>query len=947
MKINFRKFVGSFVIVLMVGSSFISGGSVQAQREERKSPEPEYVAGQLIVKFKDTREPSTDFRKKYAIDSAKKLTKQSLYVLTTKQDLKKLIPLVSQNPSVEYAEPNYILHVQGFPNDPKFPQQWSLNNTGISGADIDAPEAWDATHDSDVAVGIIDTGIDYTHPDLVENIWKNPGEIVGNGIDDDDNGYVDDVYGWDFVNEDNNPYDDHGHGTHVAGIIGASGNNGIGITGIAWNVKVAALKFLNFNGTGTTEDAIEAIQYANVTGFKITNNSWGGSVFSQSLYDAIYGTHVQGNLFIAAAGNQGANMDLTPAYPGAYDLPNIISVASTDSNDGKASNSNYGQTSVDLGAPGVGIYSTVPIPGCVLCDPTGYKVLNGTSMAAPHVSGFAALLWSRDSGASNLEIKNFILSTTDPINSLEGKTVTGGRLNIYNIFDAADVTAPASVQDFSVQGTTKNLATLKFTAVGDDVTQGQAKTYDIRYSATPLNDENFDSATKITNEPKPAISGTPETIIVSGLNPDTLYYFSIRVADNVRNVSGLSNVSVRTQPVSVLFKDDMEGEITWINTGNSYPLLWHKSYRRSSSPSRAWYYGKDSDGTYDTGYANYGVITSPIIDLRGIVGSELRFKHFLSTENVPSYDIARVQIMNADGSNLTTLLTKNTTSAAWMQELLDISSYDGKEVKIKFYFDTVDSVNNRFEGWYVDDVEVSGTESNKKPIADAGTDVTAQAYQNILFDGSLSSDPDGSIVSYVWDFGDGTTVIGSKVNHAFTSPGTYTATLTVTDNGGRTATDSVIATISSVSPIVVFSDGFEVSEWNGLWSEDIQNDWSRTSTRRSSGTYSAQVKGDTSGAQLSSVPIDLQGRARATITFSWFNDNSLDTGEYIAFDVSTDGGTSWAEKAILRGNVDNENLWIKKSIDVINISQLRLRYRGRMNQSNESAYLDEVRVTAW
>jgi hypothetical protein len=272
---------------------------------------------------------------------------------------------------------------------------------------------------------VIDTGIDYLHPDLAENMWTNPGEIAGNGIDDDGNGFVDDVYGWDFANDDNDPTDGHYHGTHCAGTVAGVGDNGIGVAGVMWHAQLVALKFLSDGGSGTTTDAIDAVNYANAMGIHITSNSWGGGGYSQGLYDVI----AEGGLFIAAAGNSGVDNDLSPHYPSSYACDNIIAVAATDHSDLLASFSCYGLTSVDLGAPGVDVYS---------CSPgNSYQYLSGTSMATPHVSGAAGLVWSYNPMLTALEIKDLLLQSVDPVSSLNGRVVTGGRLNVAAALDGA------------------------------------------------------------------------------------------------------------------------------------------------------------------------------------------------------------------------------------------------------------------------------------------------------------------------------------------------------------------------------------------------------------------------------------------------------------------------------------------------------------------------------
>ena len=333
-----------------------------------------------------------------------------------KQDVLDAIKKIRNNPKVEYAEPDYKIKIDStVPNDPDFSRLYGMNKIG-------APQAWDTfTGNSSVVVGVIDTGIDYNHQDLKDNIWKNPSEIPGNGRDDDGNGYIDDVYGWDFVNNDNDPMDDNYHGTHCAGTIAGVGNNGIGVAGVTWKAKLAALKFLDNTGSGDTSNAIKAINYANKMGFSITSNSWGSSSYSQALHDVISA----GGLFVAAAGNSGSNNDTAPYYPSSYDCNNIISVAATDSNDNLADFSCYGKNSVDIAAPGVNIWS---------CKPgNNYQYLSGTSMATPHVAGAAALLKEYNSSLSTTDLKNAILNCVDKLTTISNKVSSNGRLNVSSI----------------------------------------------------------------------------------------------------------------------------------------------------------------------------------------------------------------------------------------------------------------------------------------------------------------------------------------------------------------------------------------------------------------------------------------------------------------------------------------------------------------------------------
>ena len=351
--------------------------------------------------------------------------------------------------TVAYAEPDFVVHATLAPNDPSFGLLHGLHNTGQTGgtadADIDAPEAWDiATGSRSIRVGVIDTGIDYTHPDLAANIWTNPGEIPGNFIDDDGNGYVDDVHGWDFVNNDSDPMDDNGHGTHCAGTIGAVGGNALGVVGVNWKVSLVPLKFLSAPGSGFTSDAVEAVSYATAMGFELTSNSWGGGNYTQALSEAIAAGGTAGHLFIAGAGNNGTNTEFNPHYPASYDLDNIVSVAATDNADQLAVFSNYGAT-VDLAAPGLNIYSTV-LNG-------GYQSMSGTSMATPHVAGTAALVLSHASGPlSAAQLKDLLLSSVDPLPSLASVTVSGGRLNARSALLALDKLLVSGPAGFSPTG---------------------------------------------------------------------------------------------------------------------------------------------------------------------------------------------------------------------------------------------------------------------------------------------------------------------------------------------------------------------------------------------------------------------------------------------------------------------------------------------------------------
>jgi subtilisin family serine protease/subtilisin-like proprotein convertase family protein len=349
------------------------------------------------------------------------------------------------------VQPNFVYQAADlFPDDTSFDQLFGLHNTGQSSgmldADIDAPDAWElTTGSSDIVVAVIDTGIDHTHPDLTDNMWNNPGEIPDNGIDDDGNGFVDDFFGFDFANDDPDPLDGNGHGTHVAGTIGAQGDNAKGVVGVNWDVQLMALKFLGDNGYGTTANAIDAIEYATMmkTQFGInivaSNNSWGGGGADSALRRAIEDAGDASILFVAAAGNggndgRGDDTDAQGHFPSAFDLDNIIAVAATDRSDQRATFSNFGATTVDLAAPGVSILSTLP--------GNNFGQLSGTSMATPHVAGAAALVKALRPEASAMEIKSAILSSAERIPAMAGVSVSGGRLNVFGALQAISIKGP-------------------------------------------------------------------------------------------------------------------------------------------------------------------------------------------------------------------------------------------------------------------------------------------------------------------------------------------------------------------------------------------------------------------------------------------------------------------------------------------------------------------------
>jgi len=647
---------------------------------------------------------------------------------------------------IEHLEQRRLLSATT-PTDTLYPAQYALNNIGqfssLPDADIDAPEAWKITTGSpDVYVAIIDSGVEYDHPDLIANMWTNPGEIAGDGIDNDRNGYVDDIHGYDFLNDDGDPMDDYGHGTNCAGVIAASPFNE-GTVGVAWRVGIIAIKVIGSDGEGSTEsDMVKAFQYINylknVQGVNIvaTNNSYGGGTaesFSLAVRDAMAGVDQPGMspiLHVCGAGNDSDDLEVTPLFPGAYNLENIITVAATDANDRYMDFSSYGATSVDLAAPGVNNFTTW------LHHQT--SLFGGTSASTPFVTGAAALVWSAFPNLTAAQVKQRILDNVDPIgqigNNSSKPTLTNGRLNIAKALAGAPVEndnkAPAVVSNLSLGGTTFQSATLNWTATGDDGITGRAAFYDVRYSTTPITGNNWDSAIRVLGESGPKTSGSAETLTVAGLGPAQTYYFAMKVRDNMGNQSGLSNITqTTTAAADTVFNDNMEHGVNgWTASG-----LWHQSTSRANSPTTAWYYGIEASMNYDTGTANSGVLTSPLIDLRKPgTAPVLIYREWREMEDVSLFDTARVQVSAKTntwetvyqselstaidplnwqdsaalyaGWNLT--LKSKFSTPQWVSRAIDLSAYAGKKIQIRFVFDTVNDGFNNFEGWHVDDVNV-------------------------------------------------------------------------------------------------------------------------------------------------------------------------------------------------------------------------------------------------
>jgi len=544
--------------------------------------EPNFASHQLIIGFRSEVTPEEiknfykDFQSDFGLEEKKSLDDGNYGKPTTKL-VKTFTPVNSaiieklkDDPRVEFAEPDYIITIDTInTNDTYRNLLWGLDNTGqivnnVAGtndADIDALEAWNvSTGSSNIIAGIIDTGVYYSHEDLSANIWTNPGELAGNGVDDDLNGYVDDIHGWNAISNSGDPLDDNGHGTHVAGTIGAVANNGKGIVGVNHHVTIISCKFLDKNGSGFTSDAVECFNYfSNLKqkgiNVRVTNNSWGGGGYSTSLYNSMN----NGILHSVAAGNSGVNIDATPSYPASYNLDNIISVAATNSNDNYASFSNYGLISVDIAGPGVNIAST--------WINNQYYYASGTSMAAPHVTGAAALTWSVNQALTWHDVKNLILTNGDPLAG--DKTLTDKRLNVNNILLSISSSTPTpqiSINDPSVTEGNSGTKTITFTLTRTgDTTQLST----VGYSTSVGTANSGSDYVSTTGTVSFSVSQTSQTIIVT-VNGDTTV--EPNETFNV-DLSNCSNCSIAdTRGVGTIVNDDYSLSVSVTTDKGSYKI---------------------------------------------------------------------------------------------------------------------------------------------------------------------------------------------------------------------------------------------------------------------------------------------------------------------------------------------------------------------------------------
>jgi hypothetical protein len=538
---------------------------------------------------------------------------------------------------------------------------------------IQAQAAWERTTGSrqGPVIAVLDTGLDVTHPDIAPNLWTNPGEIAGNGIDDDGNGVIDDVHGYNAVEQTGDPYDDYTHGTHCAGTIAAVGDNGQGVTGVNWQARIMPVKMM-VKGTGTVADTVRALAYATQNGAAITSNSYGGP-YSQPEYEAFAASPL---LHICAAGNEGNDNDVSRyyphdrpvGYPATFELPNVISVAASGKNDRLASFSNYGAQTVDLAAPGVSILSTVP--------GGGYETKSGTSMATPHVAGVAGLIATLYPNMTPDEIKTRILANVDVLPTLAGKVLTGGRLNAARALED-DTTAPAAPTAAQATGRW-NAMDVSWTHGGDDGTNGEVSFSEIRWT-----DADGRAMVQRVQGRVAGSAAHSQLPLFPSAQPRQLDVEIVEI-DNVANVSPGAPLRVEVPAAKVAALD-------WVSDGK---------WAQVDLPGRPGVWTDSPTGNY-AGRENSSLTTKPF-RLDG-VGSQLTFETRYRVE--PNSDSVDLEIRE-NGSPEWKKMQENTSYREWHRQVVDLSAYDGKTVELRFRLHS-DSAKSE-EGIYLDRLSVAG-----------------------------------------------------------------------------------------------------------------------------------------------------------------------------------------------------------------------------------------------
>lgn len=969
-----------------------------------------YVTDEIIVKFNPGVSEARISQLTQKHDSSVRHTsprgKFKLIRIPKDKTAQEMVAVYSSDVNVEYAELNTICQAAWQPNDPYYPDQWHLDNPDYGG--INCEEAWDLDHENPgqgVIVAVLDTGVAYEDygsyrqaPDLAQTHF---------------------VPGWDFANGDSHPNDDHYHGTHVTGTIAQSTNNNLGCAGVASGVSIMPVKVLNSRGSGYTSWVADGIYWATDHGAQVINMSLAWPVYSSGAYNpgttlrnAVQYAYEHGVTIVAASGN---DYEDSVAYPAAYD-DYVIAVGATTYNESLASYSNTG-SSLDLVAPGSNVYqqrvlNTNP-------QTFTYYSMSGTSCATPHVSGVAALVVAN--GITNPDDVRSVIETTAEDHGTSGWDIQYG-WGIVDAYNALQVALPAGdppVADAGEDQSGNESSPISFDGSGSydpdgtiityswnfgDGNSGSGEnpshaytddgTYTVTLAVTDNNGlTNSDTTTATIGNLDPTAeaggpySGTEDTPINftgsatdpgsdtltyswnfgdgnsgSGASPsptyaqDGSYTATLTVTDDDGG-SAVDTATVTvadTEPTAAFSyppgSPSTDGPVQFTDTSNSYDGItsWNWDFgdtntSTAQNPSHTY----ASAGTYtvtltvteadsDTDIVSDTISVSapnqpPVADPNGS-------DPYTGTENTPlSFDGSG----SYDPDGTITSYSWNFGDGGSASGVSPSHTYvDGGTYTVTLTVEDDDGATD------TESTTATITEVNDPPIAEPNGPYSGSKGETITFDGSGSTDEEGPIASYNWNFGDGNSGSGVSPTHSYSTAGTYTVTLIVNDGSLDSTPVSTTAVINDIpdEPVELFFDSFEDGSLAN-WSQDSQNDWFNSTQRSRAGSRSAEIDGSASDATLTLTdPINLSGSSEANLTFSWFIESGLDSGEYLAIDLWN--GTTWVEAARLRGNVDPENTWHDETINLSSylISNFRLRFRGRISSSWEDANLDTVRI---
>lgn len=609
-----------------------------------------------------------------------------------------------RNPAIRYAEFDVLLEPEYIPNDPRFNELWGLHNTGQSAgtvdADIDGPEAWDIVlNHPEVVVAVCDDGFDYNHPDLANAMWQNPGEIPGNGIDDDGNGFIDDIRGYDFSDNDANvlPASGDSHGTHVAGTVGASFDNGVGVAGVGPNVRVMGLRM--FGGATAWMTALaNAIDYAWENGAAVISVSYNIDGFTQAMSDAVGRAKAADVVYCNSAGNNGQQNPARQALRATHN--NVLLVASSTRTDTKSSFSNYG-TLVEVAAPGSDILSTTPN--------NTYSVFSGTSMACPHAASAIAVVRSMNPGLSARGAIDLMLGTADKPAGLLS-TVPGGRINLNNALEI-DTVPPADIANLTIIKRGITAAGFRMTASGDDGMSGVASSYEVAISASPLNNGNFNAAQALPTIYSDTPAGTDFNFVANGIEPGLSLYLGVRAVDNLGNRSNVKSFGpFATNPAVIT--DNVEG--TSIFSSSS---TWAVTTSRSFSPTKSW---TDSpSGNYANNANVVMTQTTPVV-----VTGPVALTFMLSMDIEQNDDFLRLEA-SINGGAFTEVKNWTGTATAWKKESAAVNANNGDSVQFRFRL-TSDGTTTR-DGAYLDDFKIVSMEQVLNDDMEGSSNFTPQS----------------------------------------------------------------------------------------------------------------------------------------------------------------------------------------------------------------------------